>query len=48
MLLRGVVDVRVEGGLDLLCCLFYVGAAEVQVLDCSSEIVVAPVRVRLP
>ena len=46
MLLRGVVDVHVEGGLDLLRWLFYVAAVEVQILNPLSEIMIALGRVR--
>ena len=45
---RGVLHMCVEGSLDLLYCLFYVAAVEVQVLDPLSEIMIASGRVRTP
>ena len=48
MLLRGVFDVFVEGGLDLLCCLYNVAAVDVQILDLLREIMIASGRIRTP
>ena len=48
MLLRGVFDVCVEGGLDLLCCLYNVAAVDVQILDLLREIMIASGRIRTP
>ena len=45
LVLLVVFSMCVEGSLDLLYCLFYVAAAEVQVLDPLSEIMIASGRI---
>ena len=44
VLLRGVVDVLVEGALDLLCPLIYVIALDVEVIESLAELMITSGR----